>query len=205
MITVTVIVDLRNFNPRPPRRGRLNCRVKAGRFCCISIHAPREGGDSSGCRHYDPLQISIHAPREGGDVPEGIFPARHFYFNPRPPRRGRPDRCAASSHPGQFQSTPPAKGATRRSVPLCERFTISIHAPREGGDLLPRSRTERKSAFQSTPPAKGATVDAVLSEGQSAISIHAPREGGDGGNIRFVYDGNDFNPRPPRRGRPIPP
>ena len=34
---------------------------------CISIHAPREGGDwfDSGSRIH--FKISIHAPREGGD------------------------------------------------------------------------------------------------------------------------------------------
>ena len=33
----------------------------------ISIHAPREGGDSTHRRGGDPMAISIHAPREGGD------------------------------------------------------------------------------------------------------------------------------------------
>ena len=35
----------------------------------ISIHAPREGGDSVCCLLVpDNKKISIHAPREGGDV-----------------------------------------------------------------------------------------------------------------------------------------
>ena len=33
----------------------------------ISIHAPREGGDSGGFLGQSIFQISIHAPREGGD------------------------------------------------------------------------------------------------------------------------------------------
>ena len=39
------------------------------RVVFISIHAPREGGDS-GTRiyTYDNTGISIHAPREGGDI-----------------------------------------------------------------------------------------------------------------------------------------
>ena len=57
----------------------------------ISIHAPREGGDR---RHpWPPLfhGISIHAPREGGDF-----------------------SCINhSKHKPKFQSTPPARGATR--------------------------------------------------------------------------------------------
>ena len=34
---------------------------------CISIHAPREGGDVTGKLLPHPQRISIHAPREGGD------------------------------------------------------------------------------------------------------------------------------------------
>ena len=33
----------------------------------ISIHAPREGGDSSKRNRIVDANISIHAPREGGD------------------------------------------------------------------------------------------------------------------------------------------
>ena len=62
----------------------------------------------------------------------------------------------------QFQSTPPARGATQ-----CQRYlqlyaTISIHAPREGGDR--------------------AMLCAIL---QCTISIHAPREGGDSKDAQF--------------------
>ena len=126
----------RNFNPRPPRGGRLLSSAVVAAVNCISIHAPREGGDASGMstrrrrsghfnprpprggrrrsrHHYDhPHGISIHAPREGGD----------------------PDMCAAAKAAFEFQSTPPARGAT----PVRDRTTnqppISIHAPREGGD-----------------------------------------------------------------------
>ena len=35
----------------------------------ISIHAPREGGDSGPVCFPKIFIISIHAPREGGDVP----------------------------------------------------------------------------------------------------------------------------------------
>ena len=60
--------------------------------------------------------ISIHAPREGGDRLTMIAQAETDNFNPRPPRGGRlswPD-CLWLLH--QFQSTPPARGATPRAV-----------------------------------------------------------------------------------------
>ena len=80
--------------------------------------------------------------------------------------------------------------------------TISIHAPREGGDhpalhiCLPQphfnprpprgGRRHPMAAnrgayiFQSTPPARGATMLVQVADAVYLISIHAPREGGDG-------------------------
>ena len=79
---------------------------------------------------------------------------------------------------------------------------ISIHAPREGGDVSPPSDCSKDAEFQSTPPVRGATwtslarrtvrwgfqstppvrgatiIDAYDYLGDK-ISIHAPREGGD--------------------------
>ena len=82
----------------------------------------------------------------------------------------------------QFQSTPPARGATMLIAAFQMVADISIHAPREGGD--------------GTPYIIHATVE---------ISIHAPREGGDQtmGKPRVLT--SYFNPRPPRGGRHLPP
>ena len=55
---------------------------------------------------------------------------------------------------------------------------ISIHAPREGGDLALRYKATT-SSFQSTPPARGGDVVAAGLLVAINISIHAPREGGD--------------------------
>ena len=80
------------------------------------------------------IDISIHAPREGGDAiasGSGLSLAR-------------------------FQSTPPARGATRMSGAMLAECAISIHAPREGGDAA-----------------------IIFVDLKADISIHAPREGGD--------------------------
>ena len=58
-----------HFNPRPPRGGRRGPQRQGKCQEPISIHAPREGGDSQGFRVITELKISIHAPREGGDPP----------------------------------------------------------------------------------------------------------------------------------------
>ena len=100
---------------------------------------------------------------------------------------------------------------------------ISIHAPREGGDVSghhgrvrpyhfnprpPRGgrrwcikEVTQWRLFQSTPPARGATggeITGILADG---ISIHAPREGGDQWSRDRVPQSHHFNPRPPRGGR----
>ena len=57
----------------------------------------------------------------------------------------------------EFQSTPPARGATPKYIRDKIKKGISIHAPREGGD--PKY---------------------IRDKIKKGISIHAPREGGDG-------------------------
>ena len=144
----------------------------------ISIHAPREGGDRVCNFVENGARISIHAPREGGDrvgariagqfqnfnprPPRGGRPALHDvrlsygHFNPRPPRGGRlvlrRDQVAAA----KFQSTPPARGATGGILGGVYIYdTISIHAPREGGDQSLQLCGERRKNFNPRPPRGG--------------------------------------------------
>ena len=102
-----------------------------------------------------------------------------------------------------FQSTLPARGATTLPSGLLIVRSISIHAPREGSDVIdvrpgliaprisihapregsdelrPLSSSSRRS-FQSTLPARGATIYHLAKQaGVKFISIHAPREGSD--------------------------
>ena len=82
------------FNPRPPRGGRREIGKWVQKAFEISIHAPREGGDDNHIPHQiEHSGISIHAPREGGDLGRSFRRARIGYFNPRPPRGGRQQRC----------------------------------------------------------------------------------------------------------------
>ena len=76
-----------------------------------------------------------------------------------------------------FQSTPPARGATWTGAVCQGRGGISIHAPREGGDLEQRAHFNR-----------------------DLISIHAPREGGDRASILSLLFPNRFQSTPPREG-----
>ena len=52
----------------PREGGDSITRVNLLNLYWISIHAPREGGDDAAEDTIWALNISIHAPREGGDV-----------------------------------------------------------------------------------------------------------------------------------------
>ena len=79
-----------DFNPRPPCGGRLDIIKNSDFVVCISIHAPRAGGDrqlETAIRYAK--DISIHAPRAGGDHFFCIRNVDVYDFNPRPPCGGR--------------------------------------------------------------------------------------------------------------------
>ena len=107
-----------------------------------------------------------------------------------------------------FQSTLPARGATRIYAHLTEKKEISIHAPRTGSDAKAAGDAIRAVTFQSTLPARGATnrvrnfvrvrylfqstlpargatggKSGLISAG--TISIHAPRTGSDSHRLRL--------------------
>ena len=123
----------------------------------------------------------------------------------------------------EFQSTLPARGATRTIKKSCKNIWISIHAPRTGSDRCnhyagnagkyfnPRSphgerlidalTAQRIEAFQSTLPARGATLLCYHFSRRKGISIHAPRTGSDNGASRGTDKAGNFNPRSPHGER----
>ena len=100
------------------------------------------------------------------------------HFNPRTPREVRLNVDSTTFCASTFQSTHPARGATKQHQHNGPGLWISIHAPRERCDThSARFRVER------------------------SISIHAPRERCDHfapcrARVRY-----DFNPRTPREVR----
>ena len=146
----------------------------------ISIHAPRTGSDmyaldsmSSNSIFQSTLPargatsdmdrvpygriISIHAPRTGSDAHNRRKNHQRTDFNPRSPHGERPGSQEDGQRHDAFQSTLPARGATRPADGGCRR----------GGDFNPRSphgerldashSSMRRFRFQSTLPARGAT------------------------------------------------
>ena len=145
------------------------------------------------------LTISIHAPREGCDWRQPVAFSVRSDFNPRTPRGVRRSGLTRWAISQVFQSTHPARGATvlallREGRPVL----ISIHAPREGCDLLLLTSGPPAPHFNPRtprgvrpPPSGGGTV-------RRGISIHAPREGCDQSLGHSDQDLTYFNPRTPR-------
>ena len=100
-------------------------------------------------------------------------------FQSTPPARGAtpPNRCG---HPStQFQSTPPARGATKTRLLKIAKQKISIHAPREGGDIDFDAIKKGTMDISIHAPREGGDAIRAARQEAQAISIHAPREGGD--------------------------
>ena len=119
----------------------------------------------------------------------------------------------------RFQSTPPVKAATDMLNSAAVDWAISIHAAREGGDVIYGFTQNGETIsihaareggdggflllftaaflFQSTPPVKAATTLVEYRRGMAAISIHAAREGGDLHSPHLTKKIKNFNPRRP--------
>ena len=129
------------FQSTLPARGATARRWTACGLYGISIHAPRTGSDL--CAVDQPHAgdgISIHAPRTGSDWTRRRLPSKGEDFNPRSPHGERHEEEAADMMAREFQSTLPARGATRWCAAAAPRTSISIHAPRTGSDLVSPAR-----------------------------------------------------------------
>ena len=100
----------------------------------------------------------------------------HFY-----PRSPRGERLAQPIHPAVFHA-------------------ISIHAPREGSDMVSVCVPMFADLFLSTLPARGATEHSMTLTLRGGISIHAPREGSDRRPILTASYGTVFLSTLPARG-----
>ena len=124
--------------------------------------------------------ISIHAPREGGDNFQIMAFNMFHVFQSTPPARGATRGHVSCPRWTRFQSTPPARGATFLRLPGKPCPRISIHAPREGGDAKQHSCIASFGFISIHAPREGGDAGALGTPMTiRMISIHAPREGGD--------------------------
>ena len=111
---VQLFVSLIEFQSTPPVKAATHCGFLFLVCQSISIHAAREGGDSSGDAAPGSHDISIHAAREGGDF--GVASVVKFvHISIHAAREGGDGRVAVKpAGKALFQSTPPVKAATYR-------------------------------------------------------------------------------------------
>ena len=145
-------------------------------------------------------------------------------FNPRSPRGERHIYLDTYYFFVPFQSTLPARGATRGDVRVaCYLFAFQSTLPARGATWETCAYTARYVIFQSTLPARGATYALIINEWfrdefqstlpargatlrpesfglDTLISIHAPREGSDAMLLRSGEAGLVISIHAPREG-----
>ena len=168
-----------DFNPRPPRGGRRRQFVQCVNDVQFQSPPSARRATAAALHDAEQLQISIHALREEGDGSSGMMTSLTIYFNPRPPRGGRPIPMPSMETPGNFNPRPPRGGRPYRAA-----------------ETMPSTK------FQSTPSARRATRSATIWPSVRPNFNPRPPRGGrpryPGVMRKFHY----FNPRPPRGGRP---
>ena len=150
------LLELGDFYPRPPRGGRpVAVPVRYSSFLNFYPRPPRGGRRDLYRFIADFGMISIHALREEGDQHSGArrSPLKNFY--PRPPRGGRLWSSASVCGASVFLSTPSARRATTAGRCCGRCYAISIHALREEGDGMRRTRRHTRRYFYPRPPRGG--------------------------------------------------
>ena len=170
----------RRFNPHPPRGGRHNQVYNRFERCQFQSTPPARGATSRlQTAVLSSSSFNPHPPRGGRRSNPRLSRWCCFRFNPHPPRGGRPPFLFRCLHRYLFQSTPPARGATTRHHKkhlLWIRF--NPHPPRggrQGGLVIYHLR----SLVSIHTPREGGDVCACPQISVVRVSIHTPREGGD--------------------------
>ena len=124
-------------------------------------------------------QISIHAPRTGSDRLAG----------------------AGIANFGAFQSTLPARGATRFLVPADGGLLFQSTLPARGATSILASVVPM-CGFQSTLPARGATPHALVTQLIPPFQSTLPARGATSPSTTYTVRPSHFNPRSPHGERP---
>ena len=192
----------RKFQSTLPARGATWFNPTMEQSESISIHAPRTGSDGH-CRPSS-CPSSYFNPRS----PHGERRARSRraadllqHFNPRSPHGER--RCRSWHKPAQrrFQSTLPARGATRSTPAIRRPVIFQSTLPARGATRRSQQRTG-KPGFQSTLPARGATPDFRRCGGsEEDFNPRSPHGERLVGTHRLTARKAHFNPRSPHGER----
>ena len=167
------------FQSTRPARGATPTARAAATGSTVSIHAPRAGRDPCGSHEVgDVISFNPRPPRAarlGSSVRIGVKDG----FNPRAPRGARHGERRRGGAVGRFQSTRPARGATRFRC-TCWPFVRCLN---------PRAPRGARRGLD------------VVADVPLGVSIHAPRAGRDRPRPSRPSPPGCFNPRAPRGAR----
>ena len=145
-----------NFNPRSPHGERPAQRTWTSAWRDFNPRSPHGERRARRKRRSWSSPISIHAPRTGSDPCTKGGGADPAHFNPRSPHGERHGACAVADTIKRFQSTLPARGATRYQAHHQAPQRLQSTLPARGA-TIPDGNSFRRTTFQSTLPARGAT------------------------------------------------
>ena len=147
--------------------------------------------------------ISIHAPREGGDSASRSLYTPSAIFQSTPPARGATPTVPDADDDSDISIHAPREGGDHSILRLLnDRPNISIHAPREGGDQKQHTQEQHTSNnFNPRPPRGGRRPGPSQPGRPQDFNPRPPR----GGRLYryglYTLVPCNFNPRPPRGGR----
>ena len=145
--------------------------------------------------------ISIHAPREGSDWPSPGTGQWGCNFYPRSPRGERPvQQQAYRTRYRDFYPRSPRGERPSRAAVTVWAWAISIHAPREGSDMVHLVFVFQAADISIHAPREGSDQQSRNAPGGGDISIHAPREGSDMAAFADAIRGGVFLSTLPARG-----
>ena len=137
-----IILSCTMFQSTRPARGATHVLAYLDNLFVVSIHAPRAGRDLVAVHLLFVPTVSIHAPRAGRDDIPGRRIHEILCFNPRAPRGAR--RCGRTTtrRIWTFQSTRPARGATRAGASQGKGpRSFNPRAPRGARRVRPKAGT----------------------------------------------------------------
>ena len=142
--------------------------------------------------------VSIHAPREGCDSSVMNFLLTSSSFNSRTPGGVRRRSCRQFVQTSaRFNSRTPGGVRQELNDRRIQIERVSIHAPREGCDQRRIASDGKEDTFQFTHPGRGATRYVPYVQDILPVSIHAPREGCDRSTASPSSQRSSFNSRTP--------
>ena len=143
----------RPFQFTHPGRGATSrCPTRTLKRLCFNSRTP--GGVRLGAAELGYIGVAFQFTHPGrGATNFGSAGSRHSRcFNSRTPGGVRHVTEGMEWMPQTFQFTHPGRGATRRVLPLPHATMVSIHAPREGCDLMHAETTITDDSFNSRTP-----------------------------------------------------